>query len=146
MSAESRRNAIRRYGRQQATGLFLGVLFLSAFFLFERVAQSWLRATLGENIFFWGSGLIMFASLLIPPIWFRYLAVMDGWMYCPHCGGFFGAVRAVFCLNKRSQCNRCSAEVEIAPINKRHALSDNAYLIGGSLGVLAVMFAVSRVM
>ena len=129
MDSENRRSAIRRYGRGQATGFFLGALSLALFFLVAGLARNWLHTTLGETVFTWVSGVMMFASFLIPPMLFQFRAVKDELLYCPHCNNFLGGIRAAVRLNKHSDCNHCSGKIDISPINKRHARYDIAYIL-----------------
>ena len=145
MSSEARRKAVRRYGRRQASGVFLGVLCLAAFFFIAAHSRHWLIAHIGETGFLWGFGIMSFASFLVPPFLLQCRAIKDKWLYCPHCNNFLGAIRAVIPLNKHSQCSNCSRVIEISPIDKRGARYDMTYILGGLWFVLGVMYAVSLV-
>jgi hypothetical protein len=131
MSAEIRRNAIRKYGRSQATGFFLGFSCLLAYFVLVGMSRNSLNALLGDSLWLCFFGIGAFASILIPPIVVQWHAVRDGWLYCPRCQNFIASIRAVMKLNKYSTCNHCGCEIEIAPITKRHARFDITYIVGG---------------
>lgn len=131
MSSEIRRNAVRKYGRSQATGFFLGFISLLAFFVLAGMSRSSLIAILGDSLWLCFFGIGAFASFLIPLIAVQSHAIRDGWLYCPQCHNFIASIRAIMTLNKQSTCIRCGCEIKIAPITKRNARFDMDYIMGG---------------
>ena len=145
MSGDVRRNAVRRYGRSQATGFFLGFVCLMAFFVLAGTNRTTITTHLGEAAWLWFFGIGAFASLLIPPIAVQWHAIRDGWLYCPHCQNFLASIRAVIKLNKQSECNRCGCQIEIAPIDKQQARFDMIYIVGGLWVLAAVTWTLFKI-
>ena len=142
MNANTRRNAIRKYGLSQGTGLFLGYICLIAFMLLNAAIKNSLNAIIGESLSLWLFGVGGFASFLIPPIAVQWYAVRDPWLYCPRCQNFLGRIRAILKLNKESTCNNCGCKIEIAPIDKRQARFDLTCLLGGLWTLLSVSWLI----
>lgn len=138
MAGQTRRNAIRKYGRSQATGFFLGMLCLMAFFVFASVVRPSAEAKFGETAWLWFFVIAMFASFLIPPMIVQRYVVKDPLLYCPHCNNFLGLIRAAAKLNKHAICNHCCSKIEIAPSTKKCALYDVSYILGGLLTIICM--------
>jgi len=144
MSGEVRRNAIRKYGRSQATGFFLGFVCLMAFFILAGSNRTSFTAHLGETAWLWVFGIGAFACLLIPPVIVQWHAMRDGWLYCPHCRNFLASIRSVIKLNNQSNCNHCGGRIEIAPIDKRQARFDMTFILGGLWALVVAAWAILK--
>ena len=144
MSGDVRRNAIRKFGRSQATGFFLGFVCLMAFFMLAGSNRTSIIAHWGETVWLWFFGIGAFACFLIPPILVQWHAIRDGWLYCPNCRNFLASIRAVSKLNKQSKCNHCGGRIEIAPIDKRQARFDMMYILGGLYALLGVAWFILK--
>ena len=144
MSCDIRRNAIRRYGRSQATGFFFGFICLTVFFLLAGTNRNSIVAILGQTTWLWFFGIGAFASFLFPPTIIQWHTIRDAWLYCPNCGNFIASILAVMQLNKKSTCNRCGCEIEIAPVNKRQARFDMIYIVGGLWTVVGIAWFMFR--
>lgn len=139
MSGLERRNAIRKYGRRQGTGFFLGTLCLIICLVIMGGVRDSIAVTIGESAELWLFGIMAFASMLIPPVLVQWNAMKDSLLYCPHCNQFLATFRAVIELNKNPTCSQCSSKIDITPIDKRHASLDLAYMFGGMCVLLGIM-------
>ena len=144
MSAEIRRNAVRKYGRGRATAFFLGYFCLIAFFFMAGAVRNTAIDVIGESIWLWFFFIFGFASFLIPQCLVLSFATQDALLYCPQCRNFLGSIGALLKLNKESKCNRCGCEIEIAPIDKRQARFDVAYIFGGLWTMVGVSFVILK--
>ena len=145
MSGDVRRNAVRKYGRSQATGFFLGFACLMTFFPLAGTNRTSIIALLGETGWMCFFGIGAFTSLLVPPILIQWQAIKDEMLYCPRCGNFLASIRAAMKLNKQSKCSRCDCEIEIAPIDKWQARFDMIYILGGLWALVAVAWGLFTV-
>lgn len=142
MNGEKLRKALRRYGRSQMTGFFLGGACLMVWFVIWAYVGKPVSELVGESTGNWIFGIFAFACLLVPPWIVQWLVTKDPGLYCPHCGNTFTSIRAIVTLNRKSICRRCETKIDVAPIDKRQARLDSLWIIGTVWGLVGVMWVV----